>query len=346
MVSIIIPVYNSGNALNKCVDSVVKQTYSDLQIILVNDCSTDARTNAIIENWKNRDERIILINKDKNEGIEKARFTGLEHVTGSYLMFMDHDDWLFSYDVIQIMMDNMLATDADVVMGRSYEQKLFFKRAIYDPTPKGIIEQPELKEKYYISFFGVNIIPVLVWAKIYKMDVIKAAKLKPRGLRDTDDVNFNMWVFPYVQRFSVIDDFVYVHRWGGFSSKLIDFIPEYKRLYKERRNAIKEFDYEKAVKSINIQMKNLLYFDLSLKIERKNYKKNDILEYLKNELADEFWNDVTNPNVESDFTEALRLKDYERMDSIIRKSLESPKRRVVSFLKKIGRPIIRYILEK
>ena len=343
MVSVVIPVYNSGSLLDKCLNSIVTQTWSDLEIILVNDCSTDACTDTILEKWKSKDKRIQLINKKQNEGIECARFTGMEYVSGEYLMFMDHDDWLTSNDVIETMMDNLMTTGADVVMGRSYEQKFAFKKRMYDLTPQGIIEQPDLMDKYYISFFGVNIIPVLVWAKIYRMDVIRAAELRPRGLRDTDDVNFNMWVFPYVRKFSVIDKYVYVHRWGGFSSKLIDFIPEYKRLYRERMNAIQKFKYEKAIKSINIQMKNLLSFDLSLKIERKGFTKNDIVRFLKEELQDVFWDSVVMQNDESDFTYALRIRDYEKMYQIVREPLCSPKRRIVNVLKKTGRRVLRFI---
>lgn len=272
MVSIVIPVYNSGSFLNKCLNSVLRQTYEDWEVVLVDDCSTDGRTKHLLKKWIKRDSRIHLVNKVHNEGIEKARFTGINHVHGEFLMFMDHDDYFFANDVIETMMDNMLKTGADVVMGRSYEQKLFFRARMYDSTPCGVIGQPALQDKYYVSFFGVNLIPCLVWGKIYKMSVIREAKPRPCGLRDTDDVNFNMWVFPYVRLLSVIDKFVYVHRWGGFSSKLIDFIPEYKRLYRERRKAICEFHYTKALMPINVNMKNLLFFDLSLKIERKNYK--------------------------------------------------------------------------
>ena len=254
-----------------------------------------------------------------------------------------HDDWLVDRGVIEVMMKDMLTTGADVVMGRSYEQRVFFRKPLYDPTPVGIITQPELKDKYYISFFGVNIIPVLVWGKLYKMDVIRRAKLKACGLRDTDDVAFNMWLFPFVTKLSVIDKFVYVHRWGGFSTKLIDFIPEYKKLYMERRAAIYEFDYEKALKSINVQMKNLLLFDLSLKIERKHYKKSEAIRYLKDELTDDFWDQVMVPNDESPFMQALRMKDYVLMYNIVNKPLSKPGRRVLSLVKMIGRWVMRFL---
>ena len=90
-------------------------------------------------------------------------------------------------------------------------------------------------------------------------------------------------------------------------------------------------------------MKNLLSFDLSLKIERKGFTKNDIVRFLKEELQDVFWDSVVMQNDESDFTYALRIRDYEKMYQIVREPLCSPKRRIVNVLKKIGRRVLRFI---
>ena len=89
-VSIIIPVYNSGPYLNKCLDSVLAQTMQELEIILVNDGSTDGSP-AILEDYALRDARIRIISQE-NQGLSGARNTGIRAARGSYLTFLDSDD--------------------------------------------------------------------------------------------------------------------------------------------------------------------------------------------------------------------------------------------------------------
>ena len=92
MISVIVPIYNSEKYLEQCLISLVKQTYSDLEIILVNDGSTDSSRN-ICEKFKKDDDRIILINKE-NQGLVRARKDGVRKATGEYITFIDADDWI------------------------------------------------------------------------------------------------------------------------------------------------------------------------------------------------------------------------------------------------------------
>lgn len=92
LVSIIIPIYNADKYLGRCLNSVVNQTYSNLEIILINDGSTDSSLN-ICKEYAGKDKRIILVNK-KNEGVSIARNTGIEKSSGEYVAFLDADDWI------------------------------------------------------------------------------------------------------------------------------------------------------------------------------------------------------------------------------------------------------------
>ena len=92
MISVIVPIYNSEKYLEQCLTSLVKQTYSDLEIILVNDGSTDSSMN-ICEKFKKENDRIILINKE-NQGLVRARKDGAKKATGEYITFIDADDWI------------------------------------------------------------------------------------------------------------------------------------------------------------------------------------------------------------------------------------------------------------
>ena len=91
-VSVIVPVYNSEKYLKRCLDSIIAQTYNNLEIIIVNDGSTDNSTD-IIREYKKKDNRIKEINQ-KNQGCVIARLNGIKESTGQYCMFVDSDDWI------------------------------------------------------------------------------------------------------------------------------------------------------------------------------------------------------------------------------------------------------------
>ena len=102
-VSIIIPAYNAENYIRKSLDSVVNQVYKNLEIIIVDDASTDD-TKKIIKEYAEKDDRIIPFYQSKNKGVSSARNTGLKAATGDYIVFVDSDDEL-TPDAIRRMVD-------------------------------------------------------------------------------------------------------------------------------------------------------------------------------------------------------------------------------------------------
>lgn len=115
-VSIIIPVYNVDRYVGRCLDSVVNQTYKNIEIIIVNDGSTDHSID-ICKEYANKDERINLITQ-KNKGLSGARNTGIEHATGDYLCFVDSDDWL-ELDYVSFAM-NIICEEKVSLIGLGY----------------------------------------------------------------------------------------------------------------------------------------------------------------------------------------------------------------------------------
>lgn len=93
MISIIVPVYNTAPYLDKCIESLVGQTYQDLEIILIDDCSTDGSAE-ILDRWAAKDNRVRVIHKEKNSGVSNSRNIGLEAAKGEYIGFVDSDDWV------------------------------------------------------------------------------------------------------------------------------------------------------------------------------------------------------------------------------------------------------------
>ena len=114
LISVIIPVYNVEQYLAECVNSVCRQTYQNLEIILVNDGSTDA-SGQICQELADKDERIRLIHQG-NQGLSGARNTGIEHSSADYLIFVDSDDWLPEQHVARLY-EKLKEYDADIAIG-------------------------------------------------------------------------------------------------------------------------------------------------------------------------------------------------------------------------------------
>lgn len=112
-VSIITTAYNVEAYIEDCLNSLVNQTYKDIEVILVNDCSTDG-TMDIVNRFE--DERIRVVNHNQNLGAGWARRTGIQHATGEYVITVDGDDWV-SEDFIEKLAENAKETDADIVSG-------------------------------------------------------------------------------------------------------------------------------------------------------------------------------------------------------------------------------------
>lgn len=112
LVSVIIPVYNVEKYLRRCVKSVMEQTYSNIEIILINDGSTD-RSGEICCELEKEDERIVLVVKDNNEGVSSTRNTGLKMARGEYITFIDSDDYV-SKDYIETLLHLCIKNNAEI----------------------------------------------------------------------------------------------------------------------------------------------------------------------------------------------------------------------------------------
>lgn len=113
MVSIIVPAYNSGTYIKKCMESLIKQTYSDIEIIVVNDGSTD-HTRQILDTYAQTDKRIKVFHT-KNRGVSEARNMALLNATGDYITFVDADDYL-ELNAIELLVKKIMGDNSDIVI--------------------------------------------------------------------------------------------------------------------------------------------------------------------------------------------------------------------------------------
>lgn len=113
LVSVIIPVFNTEDYVDSCLESVVSQTYRNIEIIVVNDGSTDGSLK-VLRKWESMDCRIRVIDKI-NQGVSAARNTAIDEANGIYIMFLDSDDWLRN-DAIDCMLRVIKEEDSDIVI--------------------------------------------------------------------------------------------------------------------------------------------------------------------------------------------------------------------------------------
>lgn len=173
LISIIIPVYNVESYLSKCIDSIVSQTYRDLEIILIDDGSTDG-SGSICSRYAAADERIVVI-RQENGGVTRARKTGLRFATGEYIGFVDADDWIES-GMYERMLSVMKETDVDVVCTGYYKEVEDNTAVVYDRIPEGYYDmQDEVLYKKGLVIdeeSGEQNINVYLWCKLFKKEML------------------------------------------------------------------------------------------------------------------------------------------------------------------------------
>ena len=168
LISIIIPVYQVEKYLDKCITSVVNQTYTNLEIILVDDGSPD-RCPIICDEWKSRDPRIKVIHQ-KNGGLSHARNEGLKIATGEFISFVDSDDWI-EPNMVEILLTAMQETDADITICRYQKETNNVQESISSPSS---LERKAYtaEEALELLISSKNIISTAVWDKLFRRQVI------------------------------------------------------------------------------------------------------------------------------------------------------------------------------
>lgn len=184
-ISIIVPVYNTEKYLDKCLNSIINQNFKELEIIIVNDCSID-NSLKIIKKYMKIDERIILINKEKNEGLSAARNSGIEIAKGKYLLHIDSDDWI-EQNYFKDMYEYAIANDADIVIS-DYYKNYNNKSSVYIKGQKETndirIEKIKVIENIFLFKGSTS-----VWNKLIKIELYKKNKIKhPKGISLGEDL--------------------------------------------------------------------------------------------------------------------------------------------------------------
>lgn len=184
MVSVIIPVYNVEKYLRRCLDSVVRQTYADLEIILINDGSEDG-SGLICDEYAKKDARIKVLHK-QNAGVSAARNDGLDMATGEYVMFIDSDDYVLA-NCIETLASVAIKNNAEVVGGGAAK----FKDEKEIQTPECTdLQSRVLKLAFHVAVEKYAVWHY-VWVKLYKKSFLNDKRFS-MSLRFGEDAFFNL----------------------------------------------------------------------------------------------------------------------------------------------------------
>lgn len=247
-VSIIVPIYNVELYLRKCLDSIINQSYSNLEIILIDDGSTD-RSGEICDEYSKLDNRIIVIHNN-NKGVSYSRNYGIRLSTGKYILFIDSDDTVDKNYVYYLLMGNKDDKYDIVYCGIrdifEYKKKCIIK----DRLIKEKLLSGELKKDYY---FLIDLLRVSV-IKLYNADIIKKYDiLFSENISSGEDQIFNFKYHRYVRKYKLINLplYNYYHRKNKSLSRLrnIKVFDMIIRKLKEEKNFLYDMniDYKESI---------------------------------------------------------------------------------------------------
>ena len=193
LISIIIPTYNvESEYLNTCLDSVVTQSYKNLEIILIDDYSPDKNVLCTIDKYKQADSRITVVKKSQNDGVSITRKQGIEISHGEYIMFLDCDDFLVN-DCVELLLNKAIITNADIVVGdywMTYEDFKICHPHSFD----------ENESNGYLKALLTGKCGGTVWGKLIKSDLFDKVNYPVYNKEDNDVlVNFHIASFPKVK---------------------------------------------------------------------------------------------------------------------------------------------------
>jgi len=206
-VSVLVPVYNVEHYFERCICSLFEQSYSDLEFVFVNDCSTDRSMEIlqkVIEDYPNRMMSIKIVNHEKNRGVAAARNTLLDNAEGDFVTWVDSDDWM-EPDAIELLVKRQMETNADVVSGNVYirhkgdEVEVLVEKKYED---KDEMLRDQLKDTWNNNTF--------IWGRLFRRSLFEDNHIRcEEGRNYAEDRYLVVRLSYFSNSFATIDDFVY-----------------------------------------------------------------------------------------------------------------------------------------
>ena len=288
LISVIVPIYNVEEYLDKCINSILNQTYKNLEIILVDDGSPD-NCPKMCDEYAKKDNRIKVIHK-KNGGLSDARNKGIEIANGDYIGFVDSDDWILP-TMYESLLSILLKYNADISVCeliRSKSEEINIKKK------KETIVSYSQKD-YIKKFFKIRSqsCEYYAWNKLYKKNIVEE-EMYPKGLT-SEDVLGTYKAILNSKTIVKTSEILYVYRinsggiTGKFSNKDYDLLNIWDKVIDEtkKRNKTEYLDYAKINrKRINFTLLYRMGINIPTNELKKNEISNKLLIDLKNDEKD------------------------------------------------------------
>lgn len=289
-VSIIVPVYNAEKYIERCIKSLIGQTYKNIEIILINDGSEDKSLN-ILRNFENIDKRITLINQE-NSGPSKARNLGIKKSTGDYIAFIDADDYVeLNYIEKMIKQSNCFKSDMIVCNYKEVRKE--------GEIPSNIFTFINNGEAYDCDINCIGEVLCgrggLVWGKLLKSSIIKENKIRfDENISMCEDLLFTLEFIKNTKVVSKIDDYLYIHNKYNDESITAKYNKE---LFNEQikvQRKLEQFVYGNNFNNSYIEnllyerLKGIMWFSIYKEIINNDdfkFKLNNINQIIKNEMV-------------------------------------------------------------
>lgn len=210
--SVIVPVYNVEKYLKACVDSILTQTYPDFEILLVDDGSLD-HSGQLCDEYAKADDRVKVIHK-KNGGLSSARNAGLDVVTGSYVIFVDSDDYWDDSTALEHFHNYLAETNADLLVfpaKRYYEEKNQFTYILHMDVDRKRITDLDINSAMYYLLEN-NIYRAAAWNKVIKMSIIDQHQMRFKEGYLSEDMDWCGDLLIYCSKFDFYENPLYVYR--------------------------------------------------------------------------------------------------------------------------------------
>ena len=299
--SIILPIYNVEKYLNKCIESIINQTLDDIEIICIDDKSTDSSLD-ILKDYAQKDKRIKVITLTKNQGQGIARNIGINLAKGEYLGFVDPDDWIDN-EMYQTMYNQAKKLNSDIVICnylfyKEWNNKIkpaqFYKRAISESKSININIKPKENIDKSIIYQTLLISPCYCWNRIYRTDLIKSNNLRFTSDRCFEDVMFILKTHIIAPSISCVEEPYYTYRLRQTST-----LGSYEKRYISLIKVIDEickYSNSNPIENFSLNIRHFIVTNTAgtyRNIYNKNYRK-ELLSKIKKYLSQEDFKKLKN----------------------------------------------------
>lgn len=215
-ISIVIPVYGTEKYVDRCFHSLLNQSYENLEIVVVNDCSP-GNIEEIVYRYMKSDKRFKYVKHDVNKGLFQARVTGMSYVTGDYVTFLDSDDYV-TYDYYRLLLSKAIEKDADIVIGRTVHETQNGEHYVFNMHDSAlsfdILCGDEIRNAYFgqqCSCYGWH----TVWNKLYVKELVERSlpffKKVDTHIIMTEDIAFSTVFLYFAQKLATVHNEAYFY---------------------------------------------------------------------------------------------------------------------------------------